>query len=146
MRKRTILLSVVISIMLVGCGTSFEVNSLQLENYANDNSCDYADVSSDYEEYDHVDGVYVAETENVHVELWDLASDNDASEWFRNNAKTLESKAKSNAGSYMSTGGDYSFVVQEDYYRLLFCKDKGIYAYGEKEAVKDALSKIGVAD
>lgn len=146
MKKRRILAAWGLTMaFLSGCGASFDVSQSTLEDYANDNEGVYADVTSDYSDYDYVEGVYVVETDDIHVELWDLDSTTDASAWFQNNVETLKSTAKTNSGSSTSNGGNYKFNTDDGYYRILFSEDEGVYAHGDKEAVDAALSTMGIA-
>lgn len=90
--KRIIQICCLTALVLTGCGTSFEASSEQLEAYANNNSGEFADVSSEYSEYEYVDGVYIAEANDVHIELWDLDDVNNTAMWFQNNVEELKEK------------------------------------------------------
>lgn len=134
-----------VALMLTGCGASFDVTPSTLENYASSNSGVYSDVTSDYSSYGYVEGVYVAETDGAHVELWDMSSKDNASAWFSGNVEELKAGSSSSAGSNTTSSGDYTINVSGACYRVLFCNDKGIYAYGDtKEAVNSALSSMNI--
>ena len=142
--KKIVAVSLAGMMLLTGCGASFDVSSSALETYADEQSGVYADVTDNYSEYDYVEGVYVAETDGAHVELWDFNNAEYAGGWFTNNVESTKTMAASHSGSSNSEGGDYSFNVDGTYYRILFSGDKGIYAYGTKENVNQALSSMGI--
>lgn len=120
MRKKGLLVASLIGVvMLTGCGASFSISASDLEKYSEDNSAVYADMSDSYTDtYDYLDGLYVMEKDDVHVELWDLDTTQNASKWFESNKE----------GSKSSSGSSTSFS-----------EDKGIYAYGD---TKDSVNKV----
>ena len=135
----------IVALMLTGCGASFDVTPSTLENYASSNSGIYSDVTSDYSSYDYVEGVYVTETDDAHVEMWDFDTKINASAWFSENVEDLKSGSSSISGSNTTTSGDYTINTSETCYRVLFCNDKGIYAYGDdKDAVNSVLSSMNI--
>lgn len=71
MRKKHLLVASLIGVaMLTGCGASFQISASDLEKYSEDNSAVYSDVSDSYTEaYDYLDGLYVMEKDDVHIEL-----------------------------------------------------------------------------
>lgn len=81
MRKKGLLVASLIGVvMLTGCGASFSISASDLEKYSEDNSAVYADMSDSYTDtYDYLDGLYVMEKDDVHVELWDLNTTQNAS-------------------------------------------------------------------
>ena len=97
MRKKGLLVVGMIGVaMLTGCGASFQINATDLEKYSNSNSGVYADMSDSYTDtYDYIDGVYVMEKDDVHVELWDIDKPSNASKWFESNVETLKDGSKS---------------------------------------------------
>jgi hypothetical protein len=134
-----------IVVALTGCGASFSITNSDLQTYATNNSNEYSDVSSEYESYSYVDGVYLMYNNNTQVELWDLDSTANASSWFQSNLATLEASASTKVGSSSSSGGDYSLTVSGVYYRLLFSEDKGIYAYSDnKDDLTNTLVGLGI--
>ena len=132
--------------MLTGCGASFDISPSTIQNYADSNSGQYANLTSDYSNYSYVEGAYVAETKDVHIELQDLDSIENASAWYKTNVEKLKENASSYSGSSNSKGGNYTIKTKDVYYRILFSKDKGIYAYGEKDAVESALKDMNISD
>lgn len=134
------------AMMLTGCGASFSVSSSVLEDYADHNSGLYADVTSDYADTSSLEGVYVMETDDIHVELWDWEDTAHASAWFQDNMEILKDESSSHSGSDTTSGGDYSFKTLGKYYRLLFSDDQGIYAYGDKEALNNALIEMNIIE
>lgn len=141
MRKKGLLVVVMIGVaMLTGCGASFQINATDLEKYSNSNSGVYADMSDSYTDtYDYIDGVYVMEKDDVHVELWDIDKPSNASKWFESNVETLKDGSKSSSGSNTISGGEYTITTDNMVYRILFSEDKGIYAYGD---TKDSVNKV----
>lgn len=144
MKKRLVIFSLLGLLVLGGCGTSFTTSSATLEQYANENEYIYSDVSEDYADYGYITGVYVMEAENAHVELWEFDSAGTASQWMSGNVETIKEGSSSSSGSYTSSGGDYSITNSGTYYRIMFSDTSGIYAYGNKDSVNDALTSIGV--
>ncbi|MGN0342671.1 MAG: hypothetical protein ACI4DO_07745 [Roseburia sp.] len=134
------------AMLLTGCGASFSVSPSDLEDYADNNSGLYADVTSDYTGTSSLEGVYVMETDDIHVELWDWEDTTHASAWFQDNMEILKDESSSHSGSDTTSGGDYSFKASDNYYRLLFSDDQGIYAYGDKDALNDALIEMNVIE
>lgn len=141
---KTIFAGLMVCLLLVGCGASFDASSDTIKNFADTNSGAYSDVTSDFSDYDFVEGVYMAETNNVHIELWDLTSTQDAASWYNNNVEYLKADATSNAGSSTSSGGSHTITTPSNYYRVLFSNDKGIYVYGDKDAVDSALTEMSI--
>lgn len=126
--------------MLTGCGASFSISATDLEKYSEDNSAVYADMSDSYTEtYDYLDGLYVMEKDDVHIELWDLDTTQNASKWFESNVEDIKEGSKSSSGSSTSSGGSYTISTDDMVYRILFSEDKGIYAYGD---TKDSVNKV----
>lgn len=124
MRKKGLLVASLIGVvMLTGCGASFSISASDLEKYSEDNSAVYADMSDSYTDtYDYLDGLYVMEKDDVHVELRDLDTTQNASKWFESNVEDIKEGSKSSSGSSTS-----------------FSEDKGIYAYGD---TKDSVNKV----
>lgn len=141
MRKKGLLIASLIGVvMLTGCGASFSISATDLEKYSEDNSAVYADMSDSYTEtYDYLDGLYVMEKDDVHVELWDLDTTQNASKWFESNVEDIKEGSKSSSGSSTSSGGSYTISTDDMVYRILFSGDKGIYAYGD---TKDSVNKV----
>lgn len=141
MRKKGLLVVEIIGVaMLTGCGASFQINATDLEKYSNSNSGVYEDMSDSYTDtYDYIDGVYVMEKDDVHVELWDMDKPSNASKWFESNVETLKDGSKSSSGSNTISGGEYTITTDNMVYRILFSEDKGIYAYGD---TKDSINKV----
>lgn len=141
MRKKGLLVAGLIGVvMLTGCGASFSISASDLEKYSNDNKAVYADMSDSYTDtYDYIDGVYIMEKDDVHVELWDLDKPSNASKWFESNVETLKEGSKSSSGSNTTSGGSYTITTDDMVYRVLFSEDKGIYAYGD---TKDSVNKV----
>ena len=141
MRKKGLLVASLIGVvMLTGCGASFSISASDLEKYSEDNSAVYADMSDSYTDtYDYLDGLYVIEKDDVHVELWDLDTTQNASKWFESNVEDIKEGSKSSSGSSTSSGGSYTISTDDMVYRILFSEDKGIYAYGD---TKDSVNKV----
>lgn len=141
MRKKGLLVASLIGVvMLTGCGASFSISASDLEKYSEDNSAVYADMSDSYTDtYDYLDGLYVMEKDDVHVELWDLDTTQNASKWFESNVEDIKDGSKSSSGSSTSSGGSYTISTDDMIYRILFSEDKGIYAYGD---TKDSVNKV----
>lgn len=141
MRKKGLLVASLIGVvMLTGCGASFSISATDLEKYSENNSAVYADMSDSYTEtYDYLDGLYVMEKDDVHVELWDLDTAQNASKWFESNVEDIKEGSKSSSGSSTSSGGSYTISTDDMVYRILFSGDKGIYAYGD---TKDSVNKV----
>lgn len=141
MRKKGLLVASLIGVvMLTGCGASFSISASDLEKYSEDNSAVYADMSDSYTEtYDYLDGLYVMEKDDVHIELWDLDTTQNASKWFESNVEDIKEGSKSSSGSSTSSGGSYTISTDDMVYRILFSEDKGIYAYGD---TKDSVNKV----
>lgn len=141
MRKKGLLVASLIGVvMLTGCGASFSISATDLEKYSEDNSAVYADMSDSYTDtYDYLDGLYVMEKDDVHVELWDLDTTQNASKWFESNVEDIKEGSKSSSGSSTSSGGSYTISTDDMVYRILFSEDKGIYAYGD---TKDSVNKV----
>lgn len=141
MRKKGLLVASLIGVvMLTGCGASFSISATDLEKYSEDNSAVYADMSDSYTEtYDYLDGLYVMEKDDVHIELWDLDTTQNASKWFESNVEGIKEGSKSSSGSSTSSGGSYTISTDDMVYRILFSEDKGIYAYGD---TKDSVNKV----
>lgn len=141
MKKKGLLVVGIIGVaMLTGCGASFQINATDLEKYSNSNSGVYADMSDSYTDtYDYIDGVYVMEKDDVHVELWDIDKPSNASKWFESNVETLKDGSKSSSGSNTISGGEYTITTDNMVYRILSSEDKGIYAYGD---TKDSINKV----
>lgn len=141
MRKKGLLVASLIGVvMLTGCGASFSISASDLEKYSEDNSAVYADMSDSYTDtYDYLDGLYVMEKDDVHVELWDLDMTQNASKWFESNVEDIKEGSKSSSGSSTSSGGSYTISTDDMVYRILFSEDKGIYAYGD---TKDSVNKV----
>lgn len=141
MRKKGLLVASLIGVvMLTGCGASFSISATDLEKYSEDNSAVYADMSDSYTEtYDYLDGLYVMEKDDVHVELRDLDTTQNASKWFESNVEDIKEGSKSSSGSSTSSGGSYTISTDDMVYRILFSEDKGIYAYGD---TKDSVNKV----
>lgn len=91
------------------------------------------------ETYDYLDGLYVMEKDDVHIELWDLDTTQNASKWFESNVEDIKEGSKSSSGSSTSSGGSYTISTDDIVYRILFSEDKGIYAYGD---TKDSVNKV----
>lgn len=141
MRKKGLLVASLIGVvMLTGCGASFSISASDLEKYSEDNSAVYADMSDSYTDtYDYLDGLYVMEKDDVHVELQDLDTTQNASKWFESNVEDIKEGSKSSSGSSTSSGGSYTISTDDMVYRILFSEDKGIYAYGD---TKDSVNKV----
>jgi hypothetical protein len=141
MRKKGLLVASLIGVvMLTGCGASFSISASDLEKYSEDNSAVYADMSDSYTDtYDYLDGLYVMEKDDVHVELRDLDTTQNASKWFESNVEDIKEGSKSSSGSSTSSGGSYTISTDDMVYRILFSEDKGIYAYGD---TKDSVNKV----
>lgn len=141
MRKKGLLVAGLIGVvMLTGCGASFSISASDLEKYSEDNSAVYADMSDSYTDtYDYLDGLYVMEKDDVHVELRDLDTTQNASKWFESNVEDIKEGSKSSSGSSTSSGGSYTISTDDMVYRILFSEDKGIYAYGD---TKDSVNKV----
>lgn len=141
MRKKGLLVASIIGVvMLTGCGASFSISASDLEKYSEDNSAVYADMSDSYTDtYDYLDGLYVMEKDDVHVELRDLDTTQNASKWFESNVEDIKEGSKSSSGSSTSSGGSYTISTDDMVYRILFSEDKGIYAYGD---TKDSVNKV----
>lgn len=141
MRKKGLLVaSLIWVVMLTGCGASFSISASDLEKYSEDNSAVYADMSDSYTDtYDYLDGLYVMEKDDVHVELRDLDTTQNASKWFESNVEDIKEGSKSSSGSSTSSGGSYTISTDDMVYRILFSEDKGIYAYGD---TKDSVNKV----
>lgn len=147
MRKKGLLVASLIGVvMLTGCGASFSISATDLEKYSEDNSAVYADMSDSYTEtYDYLDGLYVMEKDDVHIELWDLDTTQNASKWFESNVEDIKEGSKSSSGSSTSSGGSYTISTDDMVYRILFSEDKGIYAYGDtKESVNKVLADLNI--
>lgn len=141
MRKKGLLVASLIGVvMLTGCGASFSISASDLEKYSEDNSAVYADMSDSYTDtYDYLDDLYVMEKDDVHVELRDLDTTQNASKWFESNVEDIKEGSKSSSGSSTSSGGSYTISTDDMVYRILFSEDKGIYAYGD---TKDSVNKV----
>lgn len=141
MKKKGLLVAGMLGVvMLTGCGASFQIDAADLEKYSDDNEGVYADMSDNYKDtYDYIDGVYVMEKDDVHVELWDMDRPSNASKWFNSNVETLKEDSKSSSGSNTTSGGEYTITTDDMVYRVLFSEDKGIYAYGD---TKDSVNKV----
>lgn len=141
MRKKGLLVASLIGVvMLTGCGASFSISASDLEKYSEDNSAVYAAMSDSYTDtYDYLDGLYVMEKDDVHVELRDLDTTQNASKWFESNVEDIKDGSKSSSGSSTSSGGSYTISTDDMVYRILFSEDKGIYAYGD---TKDSVNKV----
>ena len=141
MRKKGLLVASLIGVvMLTGCGASFSISASDLEKYSEDNSAVYADMSDSYTDtYDYLDGLYVMEKDDVHVELRDLDTTQNASKWFESNVEDIKEGSKSSSGSSTSSGGSYTISTDDMVYRILSSEDKGIYAYGD---TKDSVNKV----
>ena len=141
MRKKGLLAASLIGVvMLTGCGASFSISATDLEKYSEDNSAVYADMSDSYTDtYDYLDGLYAMEKDDVHVELLDLDTTQNASKWFESNVEDIKEGSKSSSGSSTSSGGSYTISTDDMVYRILFSEDKGIYAYGD---TKDSVNKV----
>lgn len=147
MRKKGLLVASLIGVvMLAGCGASFSISATDLEKYSEDNSAVYADMSDSYTgTYDYLDGLYVMEKDDVHIELWDLDTTQNASKWFESNVEDIKEGSKSSSGSSTSSGGSYTISTDDMVYRILFSEDKGIYAYGDtKESVNKVLADLNI--
>ena len=111
-----------------------------MEKYSDDNSAVFSDVSDSYTEtYNYLDGLYVIEKDDVHVELLDIDSSKNASKWFESNVEDLKKDSKSSSGSSTTSGGNYTIMTDDMVYRVLFSDDKGIFAYGD---TKDSVNKV----
>lgn len=130
--------------ILTGCGASFTISPEALETYAENSGYAYADVSDDYADYSYIDGLYVMASTDAHVELWDLTSADYAASWFQSNVEDLENKESSNRGSSTSSGGDYAFTIDGEYYRVCFSGDICIYAHGEKNSIINILTDLEI--
>lgn len=141
MRKKHLLVASLFGVVLLtGCGASFQISASDLEKYSEGNSAVYSDVSDSYTEtYDYLDGLYIMEKDDVHVELWDIDSSKNASKWFESNVKDLKEDSKSSSGSSTTSGGNYTITTDDMIYRVLFSDDKGIFAYGD---TKDSVNKV----
>lgn len=141
MRKKHLLVASLFGVVLLwGCGASFQISASDLEKYSEDNSAVYSDVSDSYTEtYDYLDGLYIMEKDDVHVELQDIDSSKNASKWFESNVKDLKEDSKSSSGSSTTSGGNYTITTDDMIYRVLFSDDKGIFAYGD---TKDSVNKV----
>ena len=144
MIKKIMATAGIIGLLFTGCGASFDISAAALEDYAAKNSGQYVDVSSDYTDYDYIDGVYVLDVDNAHIEMWDLDSSDSAALWFTNNVDTVKTVAVSHTGSNTSKRGSYSIKTSDEYYRILFSDDKGIYAYGDEKVLDTALKAMGI--
>lgn len=142
--KKLLAVGLLSTMILTGCGASFTITPETLETYAEDSDYAYADISDEYTDYSYIDGVYVMASTDAHVELWDLSSADYAAGWFQSNVEDLENKASSNIGSSTSSGGDYAFTIDGEYYRVFFSGDTGIYAYGEKDSVINILTDLEI--
>lgn len=147
MRKKRLLTVGLMGITLIaGCGAKFNINASDLESYSEENNAIYVDMSNNYtSDYEYIDGVYILEKDDVHVELWDLDTTENAASWFANNVNILKEDSKSNVGSNTKISGDYTITTDVAVYRVLFLNDKGIYAYGDsKDSVNQILNDLGV--
>lgn len=147
MRKKHLLVVGLIGVvMFTGCGANFQISASDLEKYSDDNSAVFSDVSDSYTEaYDYLDGLYVMEKDDVHVELWDIDSSKNASKWFESNVEDLKEDSKSSSGSSTTSGGDYTITTDDMVYRVLFSDDKGIFAYGDtKNSVNKVLADLNI--
>lgn len=135
------------TLLLTGCDASFSITSSDLEGYAESNSGAYSDVTSQYESYGYVEGVYVMEANDVHVELWDFDTSGNASGWFNNNLESTKQGASSSSGSSTGSSGNYTINKGGTCYRLLFCDDLGIWAEGtSKDEINEVLSDLGILE
>jgi uncharacterized lipoprotein YehR (DUF1307 family) len=133
-------------VTLTGCGSvSFDVSKSDFETYAKNNSGTLTDVTSNHSDVSNVENVSLLTIGSASVELWDFSSTEAASQWIDDTQKTLSNGAKSYSGSAGSNGGSYTITTSDKYYRILFSGDKGIYAYGDKDAVNSALSALNIA-
>lgn len=146
MKRKLIAIGLICATLLTGCGANFQISASDLEKYAEDNSAVYSDMSDSYtESYNYIDGLYVMNKEDVHVELWDLDSTENASKWFENNVESLKGDSKSNSGNSTASGGNYTITTDDMVYRVLFSGNKGIFAYGDtKDSVNEVLTDLNI--
>lgn len=121
-------------ILITGCGADFGVSSYDLTEYA-------ATADGVVEE---TLGGYSMDVEGAHVEFTNMVTRDDAAVWFENQYDSLHEESSSSAGSKMTESGDYWFVIDGEYHRILFDEEQCVYAYGEKDAVVEALKGIRV--
>lgn len=145
MKKKVFLVSILMVLMLTGCGAKFEISGSDLQDYAVANEGQYADVSDQFG-YDYLDNCYVMEVGNTHIELWDMDNTNTAYSWYEAMSEKLKADAKMSTGSNTSKSGDYTVTSRDDIaYRILFSEDKCIYAEGYyKDEINTILSGLGV--
>lgn len=139
----TICFSLLCIFSLSGCSKDFSIDSATLKKWGDV----FNDVSESYSRYTYIDGVYVAEKNNVHVELWDCDNSSDAKKWFSGNVETLKETAKTHVGSNTNSNGDYTITKDGKVYRIMFSDDKGIYSYAnDKDSLNKALKELNIIE
>lgn len=150
MRKKFFTTAAIMTVMmLTGCGANSNIDTTvaDLENYAyKHENITFTDVTDDYKNIDYIEALGIVETADVHIELWDMDGTVSAASWFKNNSADLEEQSNGYAGSTDDDSGDYSYSIDGEYYRLIYAKDKGVYAYGTKTEVNKLLKNLNIIE
>lgn len=147
MKKKllTLLVTGGLLVSLAGCGANFKLSSTELNKYATDNGGQFSDITSTYSSLGYVQGCYAAEVSDVHLELWDIDTKENAMNWFNDNKSKLKEDSSLSINSSSNTGADSSFTVCEKNYRLLACNDIGVLAEStNKDSISNVLKGLGV--
>lgn len=141
--KRLILTALCSTLLLTGCTASFDVKPSSLEKYAEEHDGVFTDKTEEYSEDLAIDGLYLVDTDDAHVELWDWGNTDDCRSWFHENVEAKLETSKSYSKSNTSKAGTASITDENgDYYKICFSKDKGIFACGDKDSVHEILDEI----
>lgn len=141
--KRLILTALCSTLLLTGCAPKFDVKPSSLEKYAEEHDGVFTDKTEEYVVDLAIDGLYLVDTDDAHIELWDWDNTDNCRSWFNTNVEERLQTSKSYSKSSTSKAGTASMTDENgDYYKIYFSEDKGIYACGAKDSVNKALDEM----
>lgn len=145
MKKKSRLIlaaTLMIAIMLTGCGADFTISSYELENYANSHGGQYAQLQNSSEDgWEGIQAHYAIIVNGTQVELLTADDKKHAVGYFEGNRKVMEQKASSSKGSNTIKSGDYTYKVGDQTYRLMYCDNQCLLAIGKDEAKMNTILK-----
>ena len=141
--KKIVLTALCSTLLLTGCAPKFDVKPSSLEKYAEEHDGVFTDKTEEYSEDLAIDGLYLVDTDDAHVELWDWGNTDDCRSWFHENVEVKLETSKSYSQSNTSKAGTASITDKNgDFCEVKFSEDKGIFACGDKDSVKKVLDEI----
>lgn len=146
----SIMAIMVLTLSLSACKSKDPINASTFQEELETQKYTVQDITSEYAEHAHILKALGAQTNDVHIEFFEIDNKDNAAAMFSTNKKTIEGyKTGSGASDASVSNGSYekyAVTTSEAYYTVVRVDKTMIYAYStrdSKDTLKDIIKKLG---